>query len=385
MNGNGEPGSVRILCVVAKPLGDSVCILPEIRWLAEKHGTPVDVLVKTTLQVELYQGLEYIRMVTRLTHWRLPYWISSDQQRLVREMKKADYRHIYLFFETDLPKKNKFHMLLRRAGIPASRAIFGFPEADKPLFLAQDCPHPALRFSPILKPTENEKDVMRARLRSECGWRGEPVVLVHPGCSLRAKGITGSKLDNARNWPVANWVSVIKGVFAKLPGAKVILTGTNNERRITGRIKSTCADRAFDGDLYDWANRLTLRELISLQAIAHSCLSIDTGPLHSALAVGCPVLGLYDKKDPRFMGRCCPRGWGPCLTIRGFPEYGSKVNGVSYIARIRPETVLRLWSELPERVSSPEAAQGWVRHHFEGEKDEDVRPWQEHGIFFHDS
>jgi heptosyltransferase-2/heptosyltransferase-3 len=47
------------------------------------------------------------------------------------------------------------------------------------------------------------------------------------------------------------------------------------------------------------AHDLGLRRLFALATLAHSCVSLDSGPAHVAAACGCPVVVLMGMADPR--------------------------------------------------------------------------------------
>jgi ADP-heptose:LPS heptosyltransferase len=49
---------------------------------------------------------------------------------------------------------------------------------------------------------------------------------------------------------------------------------------------------------------LSLRELGELFRRCRVVLSVDTGPMHLASAVGAPVVALFGPKDPRVYGPC---------------------------------------------------------------------------------
>ena len=76
-------------------------------------------------------------------------------------------------------------------------------------------------------------------------------------------------------------------------------------------------------------------------------ISVDTGPAHSAAAVGCPVLVLFGVADPT---RIVPRN--TASPIRHL--VGKDAKGAQSILGITVEQVLAQWQDLPKR-------QTWVR------------------------
>jgi heptosyltransferase-2/heptosyltransferase-3 len=61
-----------------------------------------------------------------------------------------------------------------------------------------------------------------------------------------------------------------------------------------------------------------LRRLLALLSMAHSCISVDTGPAHVAAALDCPLVVLFGQANPsRF--RPVSRT-SPVQVIQGFAE-----------------------------------------------------------------
>jgi ADP-heptose:LPS heptosyltransferase len=54
--------------------------------------------------------------------------------------------------------------------------------------------------------------------------------------------------------------------------------------------------KLFKGTALNYVGKTTLPQLIGLMATARLTVSVDTGPLHMALAAGSPVLGLFSGK-----------------------------------------------------------------------------------------
>ena len=70
--------------------------------------------------------------------------------------------------------------------------------------------------------------------------------------------------------------------------------------------------------MHNVADDLPLRRLLALLSMAHSCISVDTGPAHAAAALDCPLVVLFGKASPsRF--RPVSRT-SQVQVIRGFAE-----------------------------------------------------------------
>ena len=86
------------------------------------------------------------------------------------------------------------------------------------------------------------------------------------------------------------------------------------------------------------ARDLPLRRLTSLLEIAHSAVSVDSGPTHVAPAVGWPLIVLYGSGSRQVGGRrsACSR---PVLEIRGLPA-------VKAVHEVPPQVVIDSWRQL---------------------------------------
>ena len=90
------------------------------------------------------------------------------------------------------------------------------------------------------------------------------------------------------------------------------------------------------------ADDLPLRRLLALLSLAHSCISVDTGPAHAAAALGCPLIVLFGKASPvRFRPRSAA---SPVQILQGFEQDGD--NSHPDIGRIEPARVLDAWKSL---------------------------------------
>lgn len=105
--------------------------------------------------------------------------------------------------------------------------------------------------------------------------RGERIVVLHPGAS-----------DPRRRWPASRFAQVADALAAR--GATVAISGTADEQQLADAIVSHMSHRALN-----LAGRLSLRALCGLLERSTMILSNDTGPLHMALSLGKPGVGIF--------------------------------------------------------------------------------------------
>jgi heptosyltransferase-2/heptosyltransferase-3 len=125
---------------------------------------------------------------------------------------------------------------------------------------------------------------------------GQPIVCVQPGSKRTMRRGRVDRSSNTKFWPVSNWSEVIDQVIATMPRAQVLLCGVPNEVEMCEAVRDSCRDAQ---SVKVVADDLPIRRLLALMSMAHSCISVDTGPAHVAAAVNCPVVVLFGQADPR--------------------------------------------------------------------------------------
>jgi ADP-heptose:LPS heptosyltransferase len=105
--------------------------------------------------------------------------------------------------------------------------------------------------------------------------RGERIVVMHPGAS-----------DVRRHWPAERYAEV--GDMLASRGATIVISATESERHLAQTIANRMRHRVID-----LTGRLTLSGLCGLLDRAVMMVSNDTGPLHLALAIGTPTVGIF--------------------------------------------------------------------------------------------
>jgi heptosyltransferase-1 len=113
----------------------------------------------------------------------------------------------------------------------------------------------------------------------------QPAALINPGAGWGAK-----------RWPVERYAAVAAGLIAR--GFRVLVNAGPGEEPLA---------RFISQDTNGAAHPLTctLGQLIALTRRIRLAVAGDTGPLHLASALGCPVVGIYGPTDP---GRNGPFG-----------------------------------------------------------------------------
>lgn len=133
----------------------------------------------------------------------------------------------------------------------------------------------------------SEETAERASRRlHEAGWRGGPLVGVHPGA-------TNSR---AKIWPPARFAEAAEKL-ADAREAEVVVLGGPSEAALAAEVRAGLGDRAIALD-----GKTTLGELMGVLSRLSVLLTNDSGPMHLAAALGTPTVAVFGPTDPRETG-----------------------------------------------------------------------------------
>jgi ADP-heptose:LPS heptosyltransferase len=125
----------------------------------------------------------------------------------------------------------------------------------------------------------DDREVDKLLLKSKAD-AGAPLVGLFPGAG-----------HDSRRWPLEKFAQLADSL-SRNDGVKPIVFVGPEEAKIISEIRAAFPASALVLD------RLSIRQLASLQARLSVFVSNDTGPLHIAAAVGAPVVLLLDERAP---------------------------------------------------------------------------------------
>jgi len=328
--------------------GDMVMITPLLRQLYLRGGLPCDVLAIGGWNKLLFEQMPYVRHVFTIDSRSAPYWFDRSQRELVSALKS--HRHKFAWVcETS----SKSYRLLARAGINRSGSanqldlpvIHGEHYCAKWLRLGNISPtgfeYPQKHCDKLnteLFVSEDEVQECRRWLQSRGLAPEAPIVCVQAGSKRTTRRGRADRGSNTKYWHEKNWAEVIDSVVENLPGAQVLLCGVSAETEMCQAIHRLCL---APGKVQTVADDLPLRRLLALLSLAHSCISVDTGPAHAAAALNCPLIVLFGKANPH---RFRPvSSHSPVEIIVG--QAAGNPQSDPDIGFITPEQVLDSWSK----------------------------------------
>ena len=288
--------------------GDMVLITPMLKRLYDRCGMPCDIVGIGAWTKTMFEHMPYVRNVHTIKSRKTPYLLSRDKQQLARTLIGHGYANAWV-----CEQNKKSYQLMRKGHIFNSINALDFPSlphehaAEQWLRLANETPS-QFNFPPVDEVELNTELFVSDDEISECrNWletfsidSSTPIICIQAGNKKTMRAGRIDRDSNAKFWHQKNWAMVIDAVMEHLPEAHVMLCGAPEEYAMTLDIYDVCRIKTR---VHCVANDLPLRRLLALLSLAHSCISVDTGPAHAAAALNCPVTVLFGKADARL---CSP-------------------------------------------------------------------------------
>lgn len=342
--------------------GDMVLMIPVLKRLQQRFGAPCDLVGSGPWTEPLLQRVPAVGRRFYLTSRRAPYWFNRSQWQLVRWLRQRPPGPVFVFEPDEKPVA-----LLRRAGIGADWicTLRDLPRAPgehilaHALRLAEDTPGAlrketapsaarpsAVTTTPVPAPDLSTRPTLTEADRQDCadwlargGVSDSPLVLLQPGNKKTMKGGDRRRASNVDYWPEENWAQVITGVCAALPSARVVLCGSPAEHALAEEIAAGVADRSR---VVNATRELPIPRLLALQERAHSMISVNTGPAHSAAAMGCRLLVMFTRHAHRAAALYAPVPTTAPVRILEPAEDAPEVG----LRSITPDGVVAAWRSL---------------------------------------
>lgn len=328
--------------------GDMLLLLPFLRALRQRYGAACDVVASGPWTPPVLGGEESVASLRLLSSRRAPYWFNRDQQRFVAWLRRRPPGPVYLC-EGD----RKSEALVRRAGVPAAWTcnMRDFPAQPgenildrfqrfaqaTPAALCEQPPPPVAVRPPARPAASASAAADLAAWLAGRGLAGKSLVLVQPGNKRTMRRGARSRGSNLKYWPEERWAEVIRGVCDSMPDARVLICGSAQESGLAADILGRCDA----GRVQSAAGDLPIPRLLALLELAHSMISVDTGPAHAAAATGCPLVVLFASPDTAYYA---PTANGAAVeSVVPTPGPGDPYPMQS----VTPAAVLAAWRRLP--------------------------------------
>jgi ADP-heptose:LPS heptosyltransferase len=370
--------------------GDMVLLTALIRVLHARFRSPVDIVTSGPWSEPLLRGQPGVGEIWSVRSRKTPYWLSTDQRRVVRHLRARGAGPTWFCDGSDAARP-----LLARAGIPEEYIVDvknhpllpGEHATEQWRRLAQIMPAALAAPAPAAPSPATPDIVVRplvAHSRASPGveparvapvtveWGDAELAAVTPGCYLQVSdeqridleawlqthGLAAGPLIlvqignkrtmrrglrrlavNHKYWPNERWIEVLREVRLRCPDHAIVLLGTGPEYAINQEV----AALANITRLHNAADDLPIPRLVALLARAAGLITVDSGPAHAAAAVGCPLVVLFGKALPSLYR---PRGTAGadvkvlCGEVAGQPD----------MQGIEARSVIEAWSDLRLRA-----------------------------------
>lgn len=314
-------------------LGDTIHALPAVRALKAASGAAIDWLVHpeyADIPAACPDVDRVIRLPRRGWLYRLPAWWAD----LRRE-------HYDLAVDFQGLLKSALPMRITRA---AYRLGPSFHREGAALF-----------YDAVAAPRDKNRHAVDENLDAlrHLGWPvGLPEFALRfpphpaPGPPPRV-AIAASSRWPTKNWPVDRFAALAAGLAAR--GATVVLVGSLADRPVCEEI---AARARGGGRVLDWSGRTTLAQLGGMLSACDLAVTVDTGPMHLAAALGVPVLALFGPTDPVRTGPYGPHARTlTCGPLPCRPCFGSRCSrkDLACLTGIQLATVLEAAEEMLAR------------------------------------
>jgi heptosyltransferase-2/heptosyltransferase-3 len=344
----------RPLVVRCGAFGDMVLLTALIRPLYARFRCPVDIVTSGPWSAPLLQGQPGVGEIFTVRSRKTPYWLSLDQQRVVRRLKARGAGPTWFCDGNDaaLP-------ILRRAGIPDE---FMVAAKDHTLRPGEHATQQWRRLAQILPPafqSANLPQIDLAAIPPGCslqvsaeqrrglqiwlqarGLATAPLILIQAGNKRTMRRGLRRLAVNNKYWPPERWAEVLRHLNHAHPEHAIVLLGTGPEYRLNQEL----AARAGVARLHNVADDLPVPRLIALLERGAGLITVDSGPAHAAAAVGCPQVTLFGKALTSLY-----RPWGsPGADVK---VLCGEVEGQPSMLGIETRTVIDAWQQLRLRSS----------------------------------
>ena len=341
-------------------LGDTILLQPLLRKLHMRYGRPCQLLALGDWSPALYSAQPEVAGCIPLRSQYGPIWLHPQRWRAALALRRLRGSPFYIC-EPEYRTRTKVRPMLALAGVPAEHCTFieNIPSIEDehwvdwllrfgdttPVSFRASCESmaSAVRAAPQLHVSAAERIDRDAWLRAQ-GMSGCPLVLLQPANkrTMRWNGVRAAE-DDDKAWPAERWAALARAISYRQPQAQVLFCGSPAE---AGYLDTLLAVTDAESPRIA-AAALPLGRLKALLEIAHSMVSIDTGPAHLAAAMGCPLVVL--------MGARSPQLWAPRSGSGSEVRVLGGLPAIRRVDEIETAQVLSAWRALRGRPAAETA------------------------------
>lgn len=288
MTGSNEPDRKKILVIRIGRLGDTILATPVIGVLLDHFAdhVSIDFVTSTGASARILAMDQRINRVFPVSHRNLHWRLHSEKRALETYSRQHPYdlvinlecgkqcddfiRFVHHKAFCGRPMVSPEHRADRHC-VDTEKTIYAKLLGHKVTAAAETCLQISLETTPL--PVKDGRDF----------------VVLNPGFS----GIKRAGYRSHRGWPVDHWLRLINLIREKTSLA-VLINGTLDEQQCF--LELLHQDRVFSLFGSD------LPSLMFALKKARALVSVDTGTMHLATALGTPVVALFGPGNPSLTG-----------------------------------------------------------------------------------
>jgi len=278
----------RVLVIRIGRLGDTILATPVITALKSRFGSGVSIDFVTSPGASAFiLGLdERINRVFPVSHRRVPWRIHSAKRKIEQHSRENPYD-----LAINLECGDECDDFIR---FVHSREFCGRPRVEPVHHSDRHCVDTEKTIYAGLLGIEST-DAAETSLRLKLETQSLPVpssrefVVINPGFS----GLQREGYRCHRAWPESHWLKLIE-LLGQDAGLAVLINGTSDEEQhFSSLLQIPGVYSLFGSSLPTLATALTH---------ARCLVSVDTGTMHLAAALGTPVVALFGPSNPLLTG-----------------------------------------------------------------------------------
>jgi ADP-heptose:LPS heptosyltransferase len=257
-------------------------VTPLLRALRERFQDAEIDVVCSQLATDILELSPGVARRFALRHRNLPYVLSLEKRRLVRELRSRGYD-----FAVVLERADRYRRLVERAGVRAIRGFLETPFDPRAHAIVNNLRVAGIesegaRLDMEVFLSEDDRDQAEELLRG----LPRPRIGIHVGYGPRGKKRNQS--ERLKGWSKDNFAEVAAGLLSR--GASVAFTGSREDR---GDVEEILSRLPRSKSAVSLAGRTSLRTLAASIEKLDAFVSVDSGPAHLAAAVGTPLVVLW--------------------------------------------------------------------------------------------
>ncbi len=278
----------RILVVRIGRLGDTILATPVIEALHKVYGADVSIDFATSpgasaFILEMDQRINRVFPIAhRSTPWRL-HRVKRELERYSRENNYDLVINLECGGECDDFIRFVHHREFcgRPLVKPQQRADRHCVDTEKTIYAELLGPAVTAAAETSLQLLPDSQDLPVPQ--------GSDYVVINPGFS----GIQRPGYRSHRGWPLAHWQRLV-GLLSESAGLSVFINGTLDEQAVFSSLLQNTGVHSLYGS--------SLPSLASALSSAKGLITVDTGTMHLATALGTPVVALFGPSNPMLTG-----------------------------------------------------------------------------------